>query len=141
MNGIGRSLWRNILWLLILVQQGSASAPSYERRVPTPLAAHPGNIFLEGEEVTVPLAGRGARWTLFDYEGRILAEPALAEGRAVLGPLPSGFYRLEQAGGSNWISVGVLTPLSTPTPASSPIALDVAMAWFYPQTEMDAVAR
>src|ERR1043166_5400230 len=141
MNGIGKFFWRNILWLLILVQQGSASAPSYERRVPTPLAAHPGNIFFEGEEVSVPLAVRGAGWTLFDSDGRILAEPDLSEGRAVPGRLPAGFYRLEQASGSNWVSLGVLTPLSAPTPASSPIALDVGMAWFYPQAEMDAVAN
>src|ERR1044071_3238088 len=105
MNRIGKLLWRSILWLLILVQEGSASGPSYERRVPAPMGAHPGNIFLEGEEVTLPLAGRGARWTLFDSDGRILAEPAVGEGRAVLGRLPAGFYRLEQASGSNWISL------------------------------------
>jgi hypothetical protein len=35
----------------------------------------------------------------------------------------------------------VLAPLRAPTPAASPIAVDVAMAWFYPPEEMEAVSH
>jgi hypothetical protein len=60
-----------------------------------------------------------------------------------LGQLPVGWYRLRHAGDSahDWLSLGVIEPLRAPTPPSSPIACDVAMAWFYPQEKMDAVAN
>jgi hypothetical protein len=122
----------------------SAPGPGLNRPLPKPLSHHPGNIFLAGEEVSVPLPARPeGPWRLVDYEDRLLMEVAPAEGTARLGLLPEGFYRLRPAQGTNtlWVSLGVLAPLKAPTPATSPIGLDVAMAWFYPPEKMDAVAN
>ncbi len=128
------------LLLTLWSNADAAQAQSGRRAVPKPLTQHPGNIFVAGEEITVPLPAGDARWSLVNYDGQELGEPVQRNGTAILGRLEVGFYRLEQAGGSNWISVGVLAPLRAPTPATSPIAMDVAMAWFYPTQKMDAVA-
>jgi len=132
---------RAILILAVSLTLQSFGAPLQGRGLAQPLTQHPGNIFVAGEEVTVPLPKGNARWRLADYEGRSLTEPELRDGAAALGRLPVGFYRLEQMDGSQWVSLGVLEPLRVPTPASSPIAMDVAMAWFYPKEKMDAVAN
>lgn len=58
-----------------------------------------------------------------------------------MGRLPVGFYRLMQAGQTNRVSVGVVAPLQAPIPLTSPIAMDVAMSWFYPAEKMEAVAN
>jgi len=46
-----------------------------DRTLPKPLPEHPGNVFLAGEEVAVPLPGdwTGA-WRVLDYDGRQVAE-------------------------------------------------------------------
>ena len=75
-----------------------------------------------------------------DYEGQSLGGVTNRDGMASLGKLGVGFYRLEPEGGGNWISLGVVAPLRQPTPLTSPIAMDVAMAWFYSKDRMDAVA-
>jgi len=114
------------------------------RTLPVLLPSHPGNIFLEGEEVVVPLpAGPTVGWRLHDYDDKEVAVVAPKEGRGRLGQLPAGFYRLKPTGETtgNWISIGVLAPLKAPTPRTSPVALDVAMAWFYPRDKMEAVAN
>lgn len=114
------------------------------REVPTPLPENPGNIFLEGTAVTIPVpANSPPNWQLRDYADQLLAQPSARDGAVHLGLLPVGFYRLQQVGAAagNWISAGVLAPLSTPTPRTSPVALDVASAWFYPPEKMAAVAN
>ena len=65
------------------------------------------------------------------------------EGRAELGKLPVGYYELRGDGGagSNRVTLGVLEPLRAPTPLTSPIAIDVAMAWFFPKERMAAPAN
>jgi hypothetical protein len=122
-----------------------AAAPrGFVRSVPRPLDTHPGNVFLAGERVTVPIpASDPAGWRLFDYDERASAEAKPAGTTVELGVLPAGFYRLRPANavaGTNWISLAVLPALKAPTPLSSPIGLDVAMAWFYAPDQMDAVA-
>jgi hypothetical protein len=74
-----------------------------------------------------------------DYDEKLIAESGPGEKVARLGRLPVGFYRLK--GSSEWISLGVLAPLQAPTPATSPVGLDVAMAWFYTADKMDDVAN
>ena len=112
------------------------------REIPKPLAGHPGNIFAEGEEVTVTVPSGITGWRLLDVTEGILGEPEVRDNRVGLGRLPVGFYRLrpKTAPGTNWISLGVLAPLALATPRSSPIALDVAAAWFYPPEKLEAVA-
>ena len=114
---------------------------SAAREIPRPLPHRPGNVFLAGEEISVPLSESNSGWRLSDYEGHTLGEVTSSQGRATLGQLPVGCYRLDQPGGSNWISVGVVGPLRAPTPNDSPVALDVAMSWFYDKKQMDAVAN
>ncbi len=118
---------------------GLAPAQEPVRTIPSPLPGHPGNVFVAGEEVVLPLPLTPAgSWRLLDEEGRPVANPATPEGRLVLGKLPVGYYQLQH--GQESISLAVLAPLQAPTSTRSPIALDVAMAWFYPREKMAAVA-
>jgi hypothetical protein len=114
------------------------------RDIPRPLPSHPGNVFLAGEQVSVPAPSSGTEtWRTTDYDGKPLAEGHVENGRAELGKLPVGYYELAWRGGtnSNHVSVGVLEPLEAPTPLTSPIAIDVAMAWFFPKERMAAPAN
>ena len=124
----------------LLAAGWSLAAAPVRRDVAQPIASHPGNIFVASEEVVVPLPSGDGRWKLVNDEGRALSDVMSRDGKASLGKLGVGFYRLEPEGGGNWISLGVLAPLRQPTPLTSPIAMDVAMAWFYPKDRMDAVA-
>ena len=134
---------RRLAAVVLLLAAGLASGQAAERGLPKPLAGHPGNVFLAGEEVVVAVPAKSPdRWQLRDYDDRLVAEPTAADGRLTLGPLPVGWYRLRraEAAATEWISLAVLAPLQAPTPATSPIASDVAMAWFYRPEEMPAVA-
>ncbi len=117
-----------------------ASAASPSRAVPAPLPDHPGNVFLAGEDVSAPAPAQTAPVRLLDYDDKVLATVEPKAGRFHLGRLPVGFYRLQAEGASNWSSLAVLARLSAPTPADSPVALDVAMAWFYTKEKMEAVS-
>lgn len=115
------------------------------RDVPVPLPAHPGNVFLEGENVAVPwphtLPPGPTPWRLFDDQHRLLRAAAWPPGGTnapsellPLGPLALGWYRLE-LGSSNqpapfWTSLAVLRRLRAPVPPDSPVAVDTAAAWF-----------
>ena len=129
-----------VLWFASSPDIDAAQSPPSSRGIPKSLPAHPGNVFIEGEDVVVPLPKSDARWSLVNYDGQALGEFTAQDGTGALGKRSVGFYRLRQAGSSNWISLGVLAPLRTPTPQTSPIAMDVAMAWFYPKEKMDAAA-
>jgi hypothetical protein len=59
----------------------SLTAAPLRRDLPQPFASHPGNIFVAGEEVIVPLPKTGARWRLMDYEGQSLGGVTNREGR------------------------------------------------------------
>jgi hypothetical protein len=92
--------------------------------------------------VTAP-SGGAESWRAVDYEGKTVVEGRLEKGRAELGKLPVGYYELAwgEAAMSNRVSLGVLEPLQAPTPLTSPIGIDVAMAWFYPKESMAAPAN
>lgn len=127
------------LWLTLMA--GSALSA---REIPAPLPEHPGNIFLASQAITVSLPGDSpAEWQLLDYNDQLIAKPAVRDGAIHFGSLPVGYYRLKpiEADATNWISLGVLAPLPAPTPRTSPVALDVACAWFYPPETMAAVAN
>ena len=109
------------------------------RTIPAPLPDHPGNVFLAGEEVSVPVAAKdGEAWEAVDYDGKKINEGKVAGGRAGLGHLPVGWYEVREGGEA--VSAGVLAPLKAPTPVTSPISVDVAMAWFYKEPQMAPVA-
>ncbi len=127
--------------ILLLLALALSVSPLAGREIPKPLAGHPGNVFLENEQIVVPAAAAESNWTLENYEGQKLASIRAEQTQLKVGRLPAGFYRLFPSGSTNWISLAVLAPLQAPTPLDSPIALDVAMAWFYPTNKMDAVAN
>jgi hypothetical protein len=114
------------------------------RAVPLPLPDHPGNIFLEGETIRVPLPEAlppaSTQWRLVDDRRQVVQTTALpagaAEARGMIepGPLEIGWYRLE-FGTTNrpdlaWTTLAVLGRLRQAVPADSPIAVDSAAAWF-----------
>ncbi len=118
----------------------ACDAQTAGRSLPRPLPGTPGNIFLRGDEVRVALPDSSTEWTIRDYDGEELAKVPAGQRAVELGHLPVGFYRAIREGG-DWVSFAVLEPLKTPTPPASPIASDVAMAWFYPDGPMEAVAN
>ncbi len=134
-----------VIALVFLQALAAPAAPDTpNRELPRPLAGHPGNIFLAGEEVIVPLPERSTDvWRVVDNYDHPLRTVVAAGGAAQLGKLPVGFYRLRPPAEThaNWISFAVLAPLAAPTPLTSPVALDVAMAWFYPPQQMEGVAN
>ena len=83
----------------------AASQLATHQESPTPLPGHPGNVFLAGETVRIPLpptlASTATEWRLLDDRRRVLRSGALPtdirEGRELLqlGNLELGWYRLE----------------------------------------------
>ena len=63
-----------VLWFATYQDIDAAQTPPSGRGIPKPLPAHPGNVFIEGEEVVVPLPKSDARWNLVNYEGQALGE-------------------------------------------------------------------
>lgn len=132
------------VFITAIVTLALASSAVAERPSPQPLPEHPGNVFLAGERVTVaaPAAVDSDAWQLLDYDGNRIRE-GRGVGRIELGQLPVGYYEVRRPGestASSMVTLGVLAPLKAPTPKSSPIACDVAMAWFYSEAQMPAVA-
>jgi hypothetical protein len=114
------------------------------RPVPAPLPEHPGNVYVEGESVRIPLpevlAAAAAPWRLVDDRHQVLRTGVVPAGTTrrreplQLGPLAVGWYRLD-FGGTNqpalaWTTLAVLGRMETPTLADSPVAVDSASAWF-----------
>jgi hypothetical protein len=133
----------NAMWVVLLsalVLPALAFAAAIERAIPKPLADHPGNVFLVGEDVVVTMPAakdeKGDTWRLTDYEGKTVDEGTAADGKATLGKLAVGYYELRRIVDGTpqkaRVTVGVLAPLEAPTPLTSPIAIDTASAWFYP---------
>src|SRR5437867_1305021 len=122
-----------IAMLMICV---SASAQTRPRT----LNAHPGNVFLADEVVSIDIPTEGA-WRLVDYEGNPLRSGDAAGSNVELGKLPVGYYELRR-GGTRLTTIGVIAALAAATPDDSPIGLDVAMAWFYKiETQQRAAAN
>jgi hypothetical protein len=117
--------------------------PKIERTIPAPLPDHPGNIYLEGESVSIQVGPdippSAASWILYDdahnkiKNGSVLQSGVRAEAIAV-GALPIGWYRMEFADAdgkpAGWTTAAVIKQLAAPTPLDSPICIDTAMAWF-----------
>lgn len=82
--------------------------------------------------------GQGEAWRVVDYEDKVVIKGRFKDGKAEVGPLPVGWYKVVRGGAgqlTNRAFVGVLEPLRAPTPRNSPICMDVAMAWFFPKEE------
>jgi hypothetical protein len=127
---------------VLLSLLGAMTAIAAPRSIPQPLPRHPGNVFQTGESIVVRLP-RSGDWQVSDFDHKVVATGTGAEAR--VGLLPVGYYELRLlADGkpeSNRITLGVVAPLKSPTPETSPIGIDVAMAWFYSGDQRDSAAN
>ncbi len=133
-----------VVGFVVCLQPRAHSQPTPNRVIPRPLASHPGNIFIAGEEVSVPAAGVATGpWRAVDYEGNTVATGQVQNARVQLGKLPVGYYELSCGSGeaTNRTTIGVLAPLRAPTPLTSPVGIDVGMAWFFPKEQMAGPAN
>ena len=140
-----------ILGIAAYAQAGMSSDTTYwsdghviNRTIPTPLADHPGNIYLESETVWVkvpPETPKEARsWRVLDDKGRMVRsgvfsnDSAALPSRIRLEQLPIGWYRIEfldeQRSPLQWTTAAVLQKLRAPVPQDSPVCVDSATAWF-----------
>ncbi len=134
------------LWVAcaLLALAPSGRAAPVPRTIPQTLPSHPGNVFLAGENIVVPAPpGDVETWRAVDYENKVVAQGRLKDGKVEVGPLPVGWYKVVRGVGhvTNRVFLGVLAPLRAPTPLTSPICIDVAMAWSYPKEKMGDVAN
>lgn len=120
--------------------------PAGAGRVPEPLPEHPGQIYVEGEDVRVRVpedrpAGAN-RWRVVDDRGNVVRAGTTgtdASGDAGSAPLSIGtpgvgWYRIEwgtaDAPAQAWTTAAVLRRWVEAPPADTPVAVDAAMAWF-----------
>jgi hypothetical protein len=115
---------------LVFVTSAHATRPDAP---PKPLDGHPGNVFHVGEDVTIALPNAAEPWRLVDYDNKPVASGGPG-ATAVLGKLPAGYYEVHQQTVPR-VTLAVIPPLVAPTPHSSPIGADVAMAWFFHESE------
>lgn len=111
---------------------GNAPASPGKRIIPKPLPNHPGNVFLQGEEVVITLPDSKSAWRLVDYDDKELTVQPAGGGSIKLGKLPVGFYRLfrkDAPENDAGISLAVIAQLKAPTPLTSPICTDAAMTY------------
>ena len=94
---------------------------------------HPGNVYVAGEEVRVAVPAAWDVWRAIDVDGKEVGRGAAASGAAELGKLPTGYYEVRPPTGPERITAAVVAK-NTPT-ENTPIALDAAMSWFYPEPE------
>ena len=120
----------------------AAVAMAGPRPIPQPLPSHPGNVFLAGETIVVTLSN-ASPWQLNDYDHKIVAEGT--GNKAELGRLTAGYYELrgvvDGKVSKTITTIGVVEPLLAPTPETSPIGIDVAMAWFYAGEQQEQAAN
>jgi hypothetical protein len=117
---------------------GFAAPDGGKRILPRTLPSHPGNIFLTGEPIVVAEPpGQVDTWRVVDYDNKVVAKGNFQNGFAKVSPLPVGIYKIVRGVGqiTNRAWIGVLEPLHAPTPKTSPIAVEVGMAWFFPAKE------
>jgi hypothetical protein len=126
-------------WALA-VGVATAATGTFSRSIPLPLVDHPGNVYIAGETVRIPVPATPkdslARWRLLDESDEELADGAVSAAAKTIEPgkLQVGWYRcewLDDAGKLlDWTSAAVVARLRAPTPLDSPIGVDTAMAWF-----------
>jgi hypothetical protein len=133
--------------LLALLIPLAAMAAEEPRALPKPLPGHPGNVFLQGEQIVVslPQPEHSGEWRLLDYESNIVSHGTATGNKAVLGKLFVGYYELQCLQDGRFekpaVTIGVLAPLAAPTPRTSPIGVDVGTAWHYSGKEQESAAN
>jgi len=124
-----------------------AIAAEEPHSISKPLTNHPGNVFLAGEDIVVALRSQPAEqsWQLVNYESNVVTRVSATNAIFSLGKLPVGYFELQPLRDGRVekprITLAVLSPLRSPTPRTSPIGVDVAMAQFHGVAQQDAVAN
>lgn len=137
------SLFGSTSAAVLPVDDPEKGLPAIERTIPEPLPDHPGNIYLDGESVSVHMGEdipqSAMSWVLYDDQHQKIqsGEVFHAGYRAAsisIGKLPIGWYRMEFTDGdgkpAGWTTAAVIKKLAAPTPLDSPVCIDTAMAWF-----------
>jgi hypothetical protein len=96
-------------------------------------AEHPGNVFLQGENVRIAVPAAWSGWRAVDVEGKLVGQGTAANGMAEIGSLPTGYYEVRDKSGAQRVTAAVLT--KTQTSDDTPIAIDAAISWFYSDPE------
>jgi hypothetical protein len=140
-----------VLGILVCSQAGTSFDAAYwsdghvaNRSIPTPLADHPGNVYLESETVWVKVPAETPKevrsWRVLNDKGRMVRSGVFSEDSAALPSrirleqLPVGWYRIEfldeKRSCLQWTTAAVLQKLRAPVPQDSPVCVDSATAWF-----------
>ena len=128
----------------LLPEADEAASTVPHRAVPLPLPEHPGNIYLEGQTVSIVVpegvSEPETAWRLYDDSGAPRRSGTLAAAapgtvsRLDMGRLGIGWYRLEFGPPEQplelFTTAAVLGRLQAPTPADSPVCVDSAASWF-----------
>ncbi len=137
--------YTQLIVMVVIVFQGSGvfgeANPQFQRSIPVPLPGHPGNIFLEDEEITIPMSSKicvGEKWRVLDDCSTVIREGEVSEKQAAevllpVGKLGIGWYRIEflndQGKVMKMTTAAVLARLAAPTPEDSPVCIDGALSW------------
>ncbi len=111
-----------------------------ERSIPD-AGDHPGNIYLEGESVSVIIPDSAPEdihsWQILNDKGELIRSGKIDEKTLKtihIGNMEIGWYRVEFLDQDKnilaWTTAAVLVKLQAPTPQDSPICIDGAHAWF-----------
>jgi len=95
---------------------------------------HPGNVHVLGENVRVPIPATWAGWRVVDIDGQEIDSGKVREGHADLGELPIGYFEVLEQDGPGKITAAVVAK-NEPV-KDTPIAIDAAVSWFYPDAEL-----
>ena len=96
-------------------------------------AEHPGNVHVVGENVRVTVPATWTRWRAVDIDGKEVGSGAPEDGKVDLGELPVGYFEILDGSGAEKVTAAVLAP--TTTDDDTPVAIDAAMSWFYPEAD------
>ncbi len=126
-------VWLGILAAVLIAFNTSAQ----ERTPPTPMPNHPGNVYVEGEDVVVVLPENlppaATHWRALDDRGNVVSQGTIKDSVA-LGTIGIGWYDVEflDADGQKVArtTAAVLAPWNTSIPDDSPVCLDGAVSWF-----------
>ncbi|WP_428303931.1 hypothetical protein [Lacipirellula sp.] len=97
------------------------------------VANHPGNVHVVGETVRVPIPATWTSWRAIDVDGKEIGRGSLSKDPVDLGKLPVGYFEVLESAGPGIVTAAVLAPVEPV--ADTPIALDTAIAWFYPEPQ------
>ena len=107
-----------------------------DRHLAEPLPGHPGNVYLKGEKVTVPIPAGVVQWRASDLDGLVVGQGQVGPGeqRIRLGSLPIGWYRIDMGDtlrtAEAWTTAAVIARPSAPPHPDSPVCVDSATSWF-----------